>query len=338
MMFKRILVPVDGSMRSEAAIPAAARLARSVGGSVVLLRAVSAPLTYAFPLGPASVDPAGQEESLRAVNAYLIHLSDMPTLSGIEKKTVIVTGPAVTAILETATNERCDSIVMTSHGRTGVSRWALGSVARQISRWAPVPLLLLRCAGAPVTTLFDPQAPSPQGVLVPLDGTALAETAIEPAIELANAIADPESGCVHILLALWPSETQPDNMPEALALTGAQTYLENLVSRFQDRQPPIQITWSVVSNFDPASAILHAAEGKLDEPTVTSSDSFDANRADSEKQGDMRGYRAIAMASHGRTGPNLWIMGSFTERVMDATRLPVLIAHTPVELDPASQR
>ncbi|HUY78846.1 MAG TPA: universal stress protein [Ktedonobacterales bacterium] len=333
MMFKRILVPVDGSFRSEAAIPAAARLARRVGGSVVLLRAVSAPLAYAFPLGPASVDPALLDEELRAVEAYLTHLADLPAFSGIEKKTVMVTGPAVDAILETATGERCDSIVMTTHGRTGLSRWALGSVARQISRWAPVPTLLLRATGASATPLFEPEASSSQGVLVPLDGSPLAEEALEPAIELAQAIASPHSGCVHVLLALWPSETQPDNMPEGLALTGAQTYLQNLVSRYQDRQPPIQITWSVVSNFDPASAILHAAEGKVDEPVITSPDSFDANRVGSGEQSAMRGFSAIAMASHGRTGPNLWIMGSFAERVLDATRLPVLIAHTPTDLD-----
>ncbi len=329
-MFHRILVPVDGSPRSEAAIPVAARLARMTGGSVVLLRAISASFSYAFPLGPASIDQPLLTETTRSVEGYLTHLADLPVFTGIETKTVYLTSPAVMAILDIATDEHCDSIVMTTHGRTGVARWALGSVARQISRWAPIPLLLLRSTSAAATPLFDTQAPSSSGVLVALDGSPLAETALEPAIELATAIAHPEPGSVHLLLALWPSEAQPDNMPEALALTGAQTYLQNIVKRFQKRQPPIQITWSVISDFDPASAILRVAEGR----TPVQQHEHDANN-NASTSNNPQGYRAIAMASHGRTGPNLWLMGSMTERVLDATHLPVLIAHTPVDLPPS---
>ncbi len=344
-MFKRILVPVDGSMRSEVAIPIAARLARHTEGSVMLLRAFSTPLRFEFPFGPGKVDPQALEEIQRALNAYMTHLAGLPVLSGIDTRTVLTPEPAVAAILDTVISERCDSIVMTSHGRTGLSRWALGSVARQVSRWASVPLLLLRSTAsadeASITPLFDARLSTPRGVLVPLDGSPLAEVALEPAIELAKAIATPDSGAVHLLLALWPADTEADNMPEALALTGAHAYLQRLVEQLQQRAPEVTLTWSVISALDPASAILQIAEGKpfaqrSEQPLSSTANQAYAGHAGSlselsGKSPDTHGYRVIAMGSHGRTGPNLWLMGSIAERVIDATRLPVLLVHAPVK-------
>jgi len=330
-MFQRILVPVDGSIRSEAAIPIAAHLARSVGGKVILLRAIREPLTYLFPFGPTIVDQALLLEEQRAVNAYLTHLADLPVFTGIETQRVLVVGPAVAAILDTATEEACDFIVMTSHGRTGMTRWALGSVSRPITRWASAPMLLLRStpeSEAFVPALFDASNVVPQGILVPLDGSPLAETALDPAVALAQAIASPGPGAVHFLLTLWPSETQPEYMPEALALTGASAYMRHVVERVLQGHPNLRLTWSVVSAYDPAAAILQVAEGNS---LRTHDERRDSIRLLSGDDLDPHGYRAISMSSHGRTGPNRWLMGSYTEQVIDATTLPILIAHEPFD-------
>ncbi|HUY77258.1 MAG TPA: universal stress protein [Ktedonobacterales bacterium] len=350
-MFQRILVPVDGSIRSEAAIPIAARLARDAGGAVILLRAISAPLTYAFPLGPTIVNQALLAEEQHAVNAYLTHLADLPVLSGIKKQRVLITGPAVAAILDVATEEACDCIVLTSHGRTGVRRWALGSVSRPITRWAPAPVLLLHSSlesEAFVPALFGAAKTSSQGVLVPLDGSPLAEAALEPAVELAEAIASPDPGIAHLLLALWPSEAQPEYMPAALALTGANAYLQSVVNRAQQRHPTIRLMWSVVSALDPAMAILQVAVGAQQPPREEPRAPHTAGAANrvnltiddlrmlSGDSFDPHGYRVIAMASHGRSGPNRWLMGSYTERVIDATMLPTLIVHAPTDEIPGA--
>ena len=346
-MFQRILVPVDGSLRSEEALPVAAKLARASGGTVALMRAMRTPMAAVFPLGPTSVDAYVLAEETRAATAYLTRLADLPVFTGVETKTIVMTGSAVAMILDAALNENCDSIIMTTHGRTGLGRWALGSVARAASRWAPVPVLLLRSFGNSPLPLFDPQSVSGHGVLVPLDGSPLAEIAIEPAISLAQAIAQPGRGAIHLLLALWPTEAQPDNMPDSLALSGAQTYLRALTERLQTSGNAPQVTWSVVSEFDPASAILHVADGTEPHAGQTGGATLSQqNQLGEVASGGMandggaasKGYQAIALASHGRTGPNLWLMGSMAERVLDATHLPVLIAHMPVDRPSSEQK
>ena len=165
-MFKRLLVPLDGSIRAERSLRVAARIARASGGSVVLLQALSTPTEYAASLyGPYLAQPArGTEEVLERkvarAKAYMESMSQLETLAGVNVETKIVVGAAAQAIDETACEERADLIVLCSHGDTGFKRWLLGSVAQSLSRTCRAPVLVLHEEGsAPDSAFPDPVRP-----------------------------------------------------------------------------------------------------------------------------------------------------------------------------------
>jgi nucleotide-binding universal stress UspA family protein len=131
-MFRRILVPLDGSALAEAVLPQATELARLHGAEVVLLRVESAP-DYA-------VAQAAEEAQhyLKGVAASLrgarVRVSTM----------VVLSGDAAGEILVQAELTAADLILMSTHGRSGVGRWMLGSVAEKVLRAAVTPVLLVR--------------------------------------------------------------------------------------------------------------------------------------------------------------------------------------------------
>jgi nucleotide-binding universal stress UspA family protein len=146
-MFRRILVPLDGSDRAAQAIPVAARLARASGGSIFLARAATAPIVYGTFHENSSMAEMVDSE-LKDANDYLTVMAHSPTLSGIEVETSVLYGAAAPTLLAMATQCEADLIVMTSQGQTGVKRWLLGSVAQKMARQSPVPVLVLREGGA----------------------------------------------------------------------------------------------------------------------------------------------------------------------------------------------
>jgi len=148
MKVKTILVPLDGSTLAEAALPPAIDLARERGARLILLRATEA---HGSPLA----DPAeAQVTAVRGAEAYLagvrtrIHAAELPAVD-----TSVWYGPPADAIVEAARFRSVDLIVMSSHGRSGLGRLVLGSVAETVLRATAVPILLIRPGEAPVEPL-----------------------------------------------------------------------------------------------------------------------------------------------------------------------------------------
>jgi len=142
---ERILVPLDGSLLAEGAIQTAAGLARGSGGALVLLRAAEAhTLPGADPTDAQVAVVREAEEYLTAVAARL----GEEGVKGVE--TSVWYGPPATAIIEAARLQKGDLIVMTTHGRSGLGRLILGSVAESVLRGTTTPILLLRAPGAPL--------------------------------------------------------------------------------------------------------------------------------------------------------------------------------------------
>ncbi|MBI2528296.1 MAG: universal stress protein [Candidatus Rokubacteria bacterium] len=145
MKVERILVPLDGSLLAEAAIKTAVEFARDGAAAVVLLRAAEAhTLPGADPTEAQVAVVREAEEYLAAVAARLAGQG----VKGIE--TSVWYGPPATAILEATRLQKVDLIVMTTHGRSGLGRLILGSVAESVLRGTATPVLLLRAPGAPV--------------------------------------------------------------------------------------------------------------------------------------------------------------------------------------------
>jgi nucleotide-binding universal stress UspA family protein len=145
MKFGTILVPLDGSALAEAALPKAVELAEVSGAHILLLRAAQA---QTLP----GVDPT--EAQVRVVSeaeAYLAEIQKRLARQGhVKVETAVWYGPAAYAIVEAARVRKADEIVMTTHGRSGLGRLLLGSVAESVLRGTTTPILLLRAEGAPV--------------------------------------------------------------------------------------------------------------------------------------------------------------------------------------------
>ncbi len=220
-MFQRILVPLDGSDGAERAIPVAARIARASGGSIVFIRVVPPPAevgTFGAGLrGTIAMKPeveASEKEFADATN-YLVTViaTYVDELAGIATETDVASGATSSTIFSTAGNEHVDLIVMCSHGETGLKRWVLGSVAQQAVRHSPVPVLVLNEHGV------VPDAARPLRVLVPLDGSELAESALEPAAQLIAALTAPAQGELHLLRVV--------DVPSAYGKMKSQAYISD---------------------------------------------------------------------------------------------------------------
>jgi nucleotide-binding universal stress UspA family protein len=323
-MFRSILVPLDGSDRAAQAIPVAARLARASGGSIFLARAATIPTIYST-FSENSYMAEIEESEMRNASDYLEVMAHSSTLSGITVETSVLYGAAAPTLLAMATQYEADLIVMTSQGQTGVKRWLLGSVAQKMARQSPIPLLVLREGGAlPVGARADS---SPLRALVTLDGSVLARAALEPAAQLIAALSVPAPAALHLLRVVKPPaiERQAGDSEEyrahlrEQAMHKARLYLQSVVEHLRAGYAgklKLGLTWSVAFNDDAAEAIIQAAE----------------YGEDAAGAGVYGRCDVIAMATHGRAGFQHWALGSTTERVLGATRLPLLIAR-PAEAE-----
>lgn len=315
-MFKRILVPLDASTRAETAIPVAARLARASGGTILLARVATIPVLYEG-YGGASVVGEMVDSEVQDVEEYLQKVKTSQELTDIQVKTCVLVGAPAQTLLSMATMFKADLIVMTSQGKTGVRRWLLGSVAQKIARHSPIPALVLRESGAmPVGGSGES---SSVRALVTLDGSVLAKTALEPAAQLVAALSAPHEGALHLLRVVKPVALD-ENKAHAVstrqfqeqAMHKARTYMQSIVEHLHAAplgKLNLTITWSVMPGEDVAETIVQAAEtGEEAESGIV------PGRAD-----------LIAMATHGRTGLQHWVLGSITERVLTTTRLPLLV-------------
>jgi nucleotide-binding universal stress UspA family protein len=333
-MFQHILVPLDGSPRAEQALAVAAQLARASRGTLVLLRAVMPSHALLPALAWESVVPQSTlERELEEARGYLEEVASSTLLSGIRVETQVAAGQAAPVIWAAVAAREVDLIVICSHGYTGFKRWALGSVAEQVVHQASVPILLLR-EGEVIPVFAPPQREGPLRVLVPLDGSVDAKAAIAPAADLIAKLSAPRPGALHLLrvIALPPVNQIGVSRREAM-LHRAKHYLQNTVKHLQEglvapSVAPLNlcITWSVTIDDDIAAGIIRVAE----------------NGEDAAGAGVFGGCDVIAMATHGYSGLQRWAMGSITDRVLSATRLPMLIVHSSMKemeyrMSPASQ-
>jgi len=187
---------------------------------------------------------------------------------------------------------------MSSHGRSGLERWALGSVTERVLREAPCPVFVARDPG-PI-----------RRILVPLDRSDLAEQALAPALEIARLLGAsvtllhveqlPDSGEITVA-QLQEQERDPDQSPPPGDEEPARNYLQAVLERYGDGGLEMGID---LLQGRPAAAILdYAKEHDID---------------------------LIAMATHGRTGIRRWMFGSVTEKVLRATHSSLLVVRPPL--------
>jgi nucleotide-binding universal stress UspA family protein len=296
-MLHTILVPLDGSLLAEAALPSAEALARLTGARIILVRAIDLPdvlddLAPPFAEEVAAGWPASDVDfaaGQREADDYLIAIARHLAQTGRTVETRLAPGPAATAIVEAARDT--DLVVMATHGRSGLSRWALGSVADTVVQTVPAPVLLVRAEQAqPLASGY------PRHILVPLDGSMLAEQALPLAVLLAS-----RSGAELILTHIV---TQPPTEPVA----AGDDELAELIR-------------------ESARAYLFAAGQRAMRPGITLHTDIHAGRAAEGilAAADSRHADLIVMATHGRSGLVRWISGSVADQVLRGASVPVLL-------------
>jgi len=152
-MYKKILVPLDGSKLAECALPYAEALAKGCDTEKVILVSVTERFQGyrvfedpSQPLGQQLVPEAvGKKE--KQAQRYLDRIAKAMEAKGIKVGTEVLLGDPAEEIIIYAKHPGCDLIVISSHGRSGVSRWTHGSVADRVFRGSPVPVLMVKAPG-----------------------------------------------------------------------------------------------------------------------------------------------------------------------------------------------
>lgn len=144
-MYKKVLIPLDGSSLAECVLPHARAIAKGCGiQEIVLLRVVELPPT----LGAEAIDyVALQDADQKAAHEYLAEMKQRLTAEGFSVSFHILPGRAAEVITEFARKNSVDLIAIATHGRSGISRWVFGSVADRVVRSSSIPLLLIRPEG-----------------------------------------------------------------------------------------------------------------------------------------------------------------------------------------------
>ena len=141
-MYKKILVPLDGSRLAEKVLPHAEALAKSEGAEIIILRVPALPAPGLFARSPAlasAINKELEEEAETYVNDKIAYLED----EHIKAKGITKDGPVPDTILSVAEEAQADVIAMSTHGLTGAKRWLIGSVAEKVVHHAHIPVMLI---------------------------------------------------------------------------------------------------------------------------------------------------------------------------------------------------
>ncbi len=292
-MFKKILVPLDGSDLAEQALPAAMALARQSHGEILLLRVPVFETAVMLAFGGYGVMYPDQslEHSRAEAREYLKSTQKNSIAPDVTCRALIVDGDVASAIVDVAKEENADLIVMSTHGYSGVTRWVMGSVAERVLGNASCPVFVVR------------EADLPRHVMITLDGSEFAERALEPGLELAatfgakvtlmSAVREVNATMLKEMNTIengmgqrWQDDTAKD----------VEEYLRQVAKRYHRDD----LTLTTATTIEPAAtSILDYAE---------------------VHQVDL-----LVMATHGRTGLLRWVYGSVTEKVLHGAKRSMLI-------------
>jgi len=301
-MFTHLLVPLDGSGLAETTLPYVRTLAHGSGdrAHVTLLHLIER-------AAPSSVHGARHLTTVPDAETYLTEIAARFRAEGITVVTHVDTNEGndtAGRIVDHAAEMKADLIVLCAHGRSGLGRWLFGSIAQKVLAVGIAPVLMvLPMSGT------EPRPPTLKQILLPLDGTPDAETALALAANLAQAM----GGVMHLVLVVPTVGTlsgamssiarfNPKVTAELLESAGsdAVVYLDALASRLIAQGVAVETS---IARDDPATAIVEQAKRV---------------RAD-----------LIVMATHGRAGMGGAWAGSVSNKVLARSPGPFLLIRAP---------
>jgi nucleotide-binding universal stress UspA family protein len=299
-MFQRILIPLDGSPRSELVLPRVASLWKRKPSELVLVHSVTAhsPASGGYDTAPSLV------HKREVAHTYLQGVARRCTEAGANVTTRVLEGSPAGAILDAARREGTTMIAMTTHGRTGILRWLLGGVADKIIRASDVPVFLIRPGHLADLAAWEPRTSeeSPfRRILIATDGSPASMAVVDPAMHFAE-----HFGSEIVALHVWDS-FNPEGAPLLGMEAGVTSPPEAPLSSEDD------VTAQVARQLGP-SGLKVTRVTKYGEPA---SEILDHSLK--------HGVSLIALATHDRWEFSRWMTGSVPERVLRSAGVPLLV-------------
>ena len=297
-MTKTIVVPLDTSNESEVSLPVATELAQRTGAKILLVSIIEAPSEFGVWLRANETIESWVDHHVDA-DEYLTGVAD--GIAGVQVDTLVSTGNPAVEINLIAQDQPERVIVMASHARTGVSRYAIGSVTASVLHDAICPVIVARATEQAPKAVTDGRL---DRLLVALDGSDFAENAlsgVQPVLGTSRLN-------LHLLQVVettkWYGSTYADIDYAAFAIyidAARDTAREYLTGRAKElERAGHNVTWEV-------------RDGLVSEHIIDAAREFDAG--------------LIVMATHGRTGLGRVFIGSVAERVIHDTDRPVLLVN-----------
>jgi nucleotide-binding universal stress UspA family protein len=294
-MPNKIMVPLDGSAFSEQAVEYAVGAARLSGAALHFVRVHGSTLAP-DPSRPWGTDAAADQALRDNELAYLDRFSFTPRAAGLAVRIVLLTGPVVDALADYVVSEGITQVIMTTHGRGGLSRVWLGSVADSLVRRVDVPVVLLRPRQ---DTRLHGTPFSAGHIVLPVDGSEWSERVVNYAVTLGE-LSGARYSLVHVMAP--PIAAVPG--AEIIAVEDLAEFRANAVASLEKlanamRAKGLDVETSVVMQTQIASGIVEYAL---------------------ECGADM-----IAMATHGRRGWARVMLGSVADKVLRSSHVPLML-------------
>ena len=299
-MYKRLLIPLDGSDLAQAVLPEAGALALDLDlEEITLLHVCNSQECEVVSLHRDYIERAAE-----IVRHYVSQGCEDEAALRVKHATIgadLAIGHPAEEILECADKAECDLILMSTHGRSGIRRWALGSVADKVLRAATIPIWLIRAG----SNTGHNRMGTKRTILVPLDGSELAE-AVLPHVTALAASGRRENVDVVLLAVceplaspefyLGPSGAADLDSQAASCVRFNEGYLSGLEKQL--RRAGISTRSEILMGNAADQIITYAARSPL---------------------------HLVAMATHGRSGLNRWVYGSVAEKVLLGASCPLLL-------------
>jgi nucleotide-binding universal stress UspA family protein len=287
-MYEKVLISLDGSEDSEIVLPYGEELVRRLHSNLEIVGVYS----------------KHEHISEHLFKSYLNDVVNQLNSKGLQSKAIFLYGNAAEEILNYANSSDTSLIAMATHGRSGISRWILGSVAEKVLRGATKPLLLVSERRHEAKSA---EKPIFRRILVPLDGSTSGE-AVLPWVKDLVRRTKAKLFLLHVILS-------PDK------LTGISNYAINFEEQLIEtlRKQGREYITGVAAELE-----REKLDFKYDLVTGMPAETI----LDYAKENDMD---LIAMSTHGRTGVGRFVLGSIADKVAHISEVPVLLIRTQGE-------
>jgi nucleotide-binding universal stress UspA family protein len=289
-MYERILVPLDGSGLAEVALPYAEQLARRLGSDIYLIyvsESAEVPQHYVHRFYLQKIGEATKEGARRVVGES--------AGKAIKIEPTVLVGHPAEEIVDYADKEDVSLIVMATHGRSGIRRWALGSVAEKVVRATDRPVALIRAKSGHAEVR---EKGAVNKVLVPLDGSIRGEAAI-PYVEELAAKLKAEVTLVQVVPPIYLTPNTEQLKEQELFRLSAEDYINKVAAQFKHKGVTAK------------AELREVAVGTAAEEIIKLADEICAD--------------LVAMSTRGRTEVGPWAFGSVADRVLRHGNTPLLL-------------